>query len=184
MVASSIIVDNLVKVLPNPSSLTIKPRLEYCVYLVGRILKRMSMEYDGVQKSNGEEYCMMSDFNSKSEFKKQVLLEANLACATEALVLVKDKLESVSQISDVTQVLPLISVIRTVNSNIYSVLPDESGNLVELSGILGSIAMDSGSLVEAKFDFRQTNLESQHILAEVNLIVDSKINKQYPNLNF
>jgi hypothetical protein len=63
-------------------------------------------------------------------------------------------------------------------------MPNESGNLVELSGILGSIIMDSGSLVEATFDFKQTNLESKQILTEVNLIVDSKINKQYPNLNF
>jgi hypothetical protein len=63
-------------------------------------------------------------------------------------------------------------------------MPQISHDLIELSTSLGSIVMDSGSLIEAKFDFKQTNLESTQILDEVNLIVESKIHKQYPNLNF
>jgi hypothetical protein len=117
-------------------------------------------------------------------FKKQVITESRLAYAINALRLVENKLMSISQISNIIQVLPLVSIIKIVNSNIYSLLPDQSGDIVELSGILGSIVTDSGSLVEATFDFKQANLESKQILTEVNLIVDSKISKQYPNLNF
>jgi hypothetical protein len=43
--------------------------------------------------------------------------------------------------------------------------------------------MDSATITEAKFDFGESNRESQRILDEAKLIVDSKINKQYPNLD-
>lgn len=185
MVASSVIANNLVQVLPNPNALTIKPRLEYCLYLVSRILQKLQNECEKVRDSNHKFYSKNEGSAMENpEFKKQVKVEANLACAIEALKLVENKLTSISQLSNIAEVLPLVSIIRTVNSSIYSVMPHESGEFVEISGILGSIAMDSGSLVEATFDFKQTNLESKQILTEVNLIVDLKINKQYPNLNF
>lgn len=185
MVASSAIVNNLVQVLPNPNALTIKPRLEYGIYLADRISEKLQIQYEIVLDSNQKHYFQNEDFAADSpEFKKRVQFEAILLCAIKSLNLVRERLTSVSQLSNIVEVLPLVTVIRTINSNIYSSLPQISGDLVELSGILGSIATDSGSLVEATFDFKQTNLESQQILAEVNLIVDSKISKQYPNLNF
>lgn len=184
MVASSAIVNDLVQVLPNPNALTIKPRLEYCMYLISRILPNLQNEYELVRNSNHKFYSCNELTTASPEFRKQVTVESSLACAIEALNLVENKLASVSQLSNIAEILPLVSIIRTVNSAIYSIAPHQSGDLVELSGILGSIVMDSGSLVEATFDFKQTNLESKQILTEVNLIVDSKINKQYPNLNF
>ncbi len=185
MVASSAIVDDLVQVLPNPNALTITPRLEYCMYLISRILEKLQNEYEKIRDSNHKSYSNNEGtIMSSPEFRKQLVAESSLACAIEALKLVENKISSISQLSNIGRVLPLVSIIRTINSTIYSVMPNESGDLVELSGILGSIVMDSGSLVEATFDFKQTNLESERILTEVNLIVDSKINKQYPNLNF
>jgi len=44
--------------------------------------------------------------------------------------------------------------------------------------------LDSATLTKARFDFSQCNEESSSLLNEVKLIVDSKINKQYPNLDF
>jgi hypothetical protein len=49
---------------------------------------------------------------------------------------------------------------------------------------LGSILLDSAALTKAKFDFGNSNDESSIFLDEVKLIVDSKISKQYPNLDF
>jgi hypothetical protein len=183
MVASSVMVDNLVQVLPSPNALTIKPRLEYCMYLVGKIVRKLQDEYEKISISN-QEFYSHDDFVLSHEFKKQVAIESALACAIEALKIVEKSLASISQLANIAKILPLVSVVRTVNSGIYYLVPSESGNIVDLSGILGSIATDSGSLVEATFDFKQTNLESKQILAEVNLIVDSKISKQYPKLNF
>ena len=43
--------------------------------------------------------------------------------------------------------------------------------------------MDSASITEAQFDFKQSNLDSSTLLDEAKLIVDSKLNKLYPNLD-
>lgn len=185
MVANSVFVNNAVQILPNPYALTIKPRLEYSVFLVSAILEKLQKAQESTRKSNRKFYLENpSSACDDNRFKQDVSLEANLACVVAAVKIIQKRLESISTIGNLTQVAsPLISMIRTVNSTIYGDFPQISRDLIELSGLLGSIVMDSGSLAEAKFDFKQTNLESEQILAEVNLIVESKIRTSYPNLN-
>ena len=183
MVASSVFVNDSVHVLPNPYALTIKPRLEYSLYVSGMILEKLGLEYSTQSKENLEFYSQTDDYESL-ELKKRIETESHLYCAIEAIKTVKNTLLSVQQISNLAQNLsPLISLIRMVNSNIYHISPQTRHDLVELSTSLGSIVMDSGCLLEATFDFKQTNSESRQIIAELNLIAESKIRKQYPNLN-
>lgn len=185
MVASSAFVNDVVQVLPNPYALTIKPRLEYSVYLTQSIFDKLQKQWVLTRKSNLKSYLQNEGTKEDYEFNKQVEYEGTLTSAITAIKMIQKRLESVSQISNITEtVSPMISILRTVNSNIYLTSPQISQDFIELSGILGSIVMDSGSLIEAKFDFKQTNLESKQILDEVNLIAESKIRKQYPNLNF
>jgi hypothetical protein len=49
---------------------------------------------------------------------------------------------------------------------------------------LGSIVLDSAALTKARFDFSQSNNEASIFLDEVKLMVDSKLSKQYPNVDF
>jgi hypothetical protein len=185
MVASSVFVNDVVQVLPNPYALTIKPRLEYSVYLTQSIFDKLQKQWVLARKSNLKSYLQNDSAKEDYEFNKQVEYEGTLTSAITAIKMIQKRLESVSQISNITEtVSPMISILRTLNSNIYLTSPQISQDFIELSGILGSIVMDSGSLIEAKFDFKQTNLESKQILDEVNLIAESKIRKQYPNLNF
>ncbi len=185
MVASSAFVNDMVQVLPNPYALTIKPRLEYSVYLTQSIFDKLQKQWVLARKSNLKFYLQNDDAKEDYEFNKQVEYEGILTSAITAIKMIQKRLESISQISNITETIsPMISILRTLNSNIYLTSPQISQDFIELSGILGSIAMDSGSLIEAKFDFKQTNLESKQILDEVNLIAESKIRKQYPNLNF
>lgn len=186
MVASSVFVNDTVRVLPNPYALTIKPRLEYSAYLTQSIFDKLQKQWVLARKSNLKFYLQNEGaLEENYEFNKQVEFEGTLTSAITAIKMIQKRLDSISQISNITEtVSPMISILRTVNSNIYLTSPDISQDFIELSGILGSIVMDSGSLIEAKFDFKQTNLESKQILDEVNLIAESKIRKQYPNLNF
>ncbi len=185
MVASSVFVNDTVQVLPNPYALTIKPRLEYSVYLTQSIFDKLQKQWVLARKSNLKSYLQNDGTKEDYEFNKQVEYEGTLTSAITTIKMIQKRLESISQISNITEtVSPMISILRTVNSNIYLTSPQISQDFIELSGILGSIVMDSGSLIEAKFDFKQTNLESKQILDEVNLISESKIREQYPNLNF
>lgn len=185
MAASSVYVNNVLQVLPNPYALTIKPRLEYSAFLANSILKKLQKEQKLIKASNRQFYLenegMVAD---NAKFKEAIYLETCIACAIETIKITQRRLNSVSNISDLSQIAsPLVSVVRTMSSNLYLGLPQISRDLVELSGLLGSIVMDSGSLSEVTFDFKHTNLESRHILAEVNLIVESKIRTSYPNLS-
>ncbi|MFN3655075.1 MAG: hypothetical protein ACK4TO_07090 [Candidatus Nitrosotenuis sp.] len=183
MVASSVYVNQSVYILPNPYALSIKPRLEYCSYLVNVASDNLKQRYEKTRESNTNAYSR-EDVTESQQFKKQVELESDLLRASEILRMVKKRLKSITRLSNIAEnVSPLISLIRIINTSVYSSMP-QNHDLIELSTTLGSIVMDSGCLAEAKFDFKQTNLESTQILAEVNLIVDSKIRKQYPQLNF
>ncbi|MGQ0606795.1 MAG: hypothetical protein ACT4OD_07620 [Candidatus Nitrosotenuis sp.] len=183
MVASSVFVNDSVQVLPNPYALTIKPRLEYSIHVAGMALDKLETERTAIHQTNSKFYSQNDDLEN-TDFAKQAEIESSVMVAIDAIKTVKDTLRSVSQISGIAQISPLISIIRMVNSNIYGIIPQTRHDLVELSTSLGSIVMDSGCLLEAKFDFKQTNSESRQILTELNLIAESKIRKQYPNLNF
>ncbi|MEW6043958.1 MAG: hypothetical protein AB1608_06810 [Thermoproteota archaeon] len=182
MVASSVYVNQSVHVLPNPYAFSIKPRLEYCSYLVDVTSDKITQRYEKTRESNINAYSQ-DDMLKSPQFKTQVELESDLLRASEILRTVKKRLKSITHLSNIAEnISPLISLIRIINSSVYSSMP-HNHDLIELSTTLGSIVMDSGCLAETKFDFKQTNLESTQILAEVNLIVESKIRKQYPQLN-
>jgi hypothetical protein len=75
-------------------------------------------------------------------------------------------------------------MIRTISAQLFDVDIHCSQKLSEISVHLGSIVLDSATLTKARFDFSQSNEESLTLLNEVKLMVDSKISKQYPNLDF
>ena len=183
MVSSSVFVNDTVKVLPNPYAITIKPRLEYSIYVSGLILEKLEAAATIIHNSNLQLYLHL-DSPENAEFVKHIEIESSVLVAIEAIRSVKSSLIAVSQISGIEQILPFVSLIRMINSNIYGLVPSTRNDLVELSTSLGSIVVDSGSLLESKFDFKQANSESKQILAELNLIAESKIRKQYPNLDF
>ncbi len=63
-------------------------------------------------------------------------------------------------------------------------MPFSSQKLSELSVHLGSIVLDSAALTKARFDFSTSSHDSAKMIDKVNLIVDSKLSKQYPYLDF
>ena len=78
----------------------------------------------------------------------------------------------------------MVPIIRIISAQLIDILPKSSQQLSELSVHIGSIILDSATITKAQFDFSQSNLDSTLLLDEVKLMVDSKINKQYPHLDF
>ena len=108
-----------------------------------------------------------------------------MAFCLEILTHAKKRTQRITGVTSIPQILPaLIPMIRTVSAQLYDIVPACSQKLSELSVHLGSIVLDSAALTEAQFDFSQSNDESATLLDEVKLMVDSKISKQYPNLDF
>lgn len=162
-------------------TVTIVPRLEYSNYLLSDIMNTLKRKKTEIKKSNRVYLELDTDHNhtySRLDFERTITFSFKI------LSKIQKKINSISGISSIPNLLPLIPMIRTVSAQLYTLLPACSQNLSELSVHLGSIILDSAILTEARFDFCQSNVESSLVLNEVKLMVDSKINKQYPNLEF
>ena len=164
-------------------SVTLVPRLEYSMSLLSEIAGILQQKRNDIKESNRS---LASDFDEKDKTHLAAIkLEHTISFSFEVLSSTKKKMAKISGINSIPEVLPsTIPMIRTISAQLYDIIPRCSQKLSELSVHLGSIVLDSAALTTARFDFSQSNEESAAILDEVKLMVDSKIRKQYPNLDF
>jgi hypothetical protein len=104
MVASSVFVNDVVRVIPNPYALTIKPRLEYSAYLTQSIFDKLQKQWVLSRKSNLKFYLQNEGaLGENHEFNKQVECEGILTSAITAIKMIQKRLDSISQISNITE---------------------------------------------------------------------------------
>ncbi len=164
-------------------SVTLVPRLEYSINLLDEILEILKKKRNDLKKSNKS---LIVDFDeTDTTHLKAIELERTMAFSFEILSQIKKRTGKICDITSIPEVLPpAIPLIRTVSTQLFDVVPHCSQKLSELSVHLGSIVLDSAALTHARFDFSHSNEESSTLLNEVKLMVDSKISKQYSNLDF
>lgn len=164
-------------------SVTLVPRLEYSVNLLDEIVDILDNKRSELKISNKD---LIHDFDELDKTQVDALkLEHLVAFSLEILLHVKKNMTQISNVSSIPEVLPSsIPMIRTVSAQLFEIIPNCSQKLSEISVHLGSIVLDSAALTTARFDFSQSNAESTALLNEVKLMTDSKLSKQYPNLDF
>ena len=164
-------------------SVTIVPRLSYSANLLSEIMDFLSETLNDLKKSNCN-FVLFFDETDKNHLNAMEL-ERILTFCLDVLLEIKKRISAISDIHSIPKELPSsISMIRTISAQLFSVVPKYSQRLSELSVHLGSIVLDSASLTKARFDFSISNHESSMFLDEVKLMVDSKLSKQYPNVDF
>ncbi len=164
-------------------SVTLVPRLEYSVNLLDGIIEILKKKRHDLKKLNKS---LVIDFDeTDGNHLKAIELERIIAFSLEILSHIKKRTTRISGVNSIPEILPAaIPMIRTVSAQLFDIVPNCSQKLSELSFHLGSIVLDSAVLTKARFDFSQSNEESSTLLNGVKLMVDSKISKQYPNLDF
>ncbi len=164
-------------------SVTLVPRLDYSVSLLDEIITVIKEKRNDLKKLNQD---LVNDFDENDEsHQKSIKLEQTIAFSLETLLEIKKTTSKISDVSSIPEVLPSsIPMIRMISAQLFDIVPNCSQKLSELSVHLGSIVLDSASLTKARFDFSQSNEDSSTLLNEVKLMVDSKISKQYPNVDF
>ncbi len=164
-------------------SVTLVPRLGYSNNLLDEIVEILKKKRNDLKKSNKS---LVVDFDeTDNTHLKAIELERTMVFSLEILSQIKKRTEKICNVNNIPIILPpTIPLIRTVSAQLFDIVPHCSQKLSELSVHLGSIVLDSAALTKARFDFSQSNKESSTLLNEVKLMVDSKISKQYPNLNF
>ena len=164
-------------------TLTLMPRLTYSSHILDGLISQLNKKRKTIRIHNR---LFLIEYNDADIQDKNALeLERTLVFSLEMLGCIKNRIGSISNVTNIPKRLSTtIPVLRTISAKLFEVLPECSQKLNELSIYLGSVILDSATLTNAKFDFSQSNIESSCLLDEVKLIADSKISKQYPNLDF
>lgn len=165
---------------------TIKPRLDYATETVDGILEVLVQKRRDLNESNMSLY-RRSDGTRESlkALESEVRHELEISYAVESLRQVRRSLDSIAGMGNVPAGLaPTISIVRIVRSRMLSLLPAIDFELGELSLVLSGVIIDAAHLASTCLDFEKANEESRRLLDEAKLIADSKIYKQFPNLDF
>ena len=164
---------------------TLKPRLDYAIELVDGIMEALNQKKFELGKNNLKLYQKTKENkHTLTEFKVQLHLESEISCVVESLRQVRRCIDSVFGLGNIILVLaPTISIVRTTRSQMLNVFPAADSQFGELSLILGGLIIDAGQLTSANLDFELANIESSRLLDEAKLIADSKIYKQFPQVD-
>ena len=164
-------------------SVTLVPRLDYSVNLLTSIIDILQKQR--IELKNLNQY-LVTDFDEMdNSHLKSMRLEQLIVFSLDVLLQIKNQIGSISGIRSIPKILPSsIPMIRTVSAKLFVISPISSQKLSELSVHLGSIVLDSAVLTKARFDFSKCNDTSAMLLDEVKLMADSKLNKQYPLVDF
>ena len=164
-------------------SVTLVPRLDYSVNLLDNIIE--TLQEKRIELKSVNQY-LITDFDKEDQSHvKNIELEHLVVYSLEILFKIKNQIGSISGINSIPEILPSsIPMIRTTSAKLFVLFPMYSQKLSELSVHLGSIILDSAALTKARFDFNKSNHLSSTLLDEVKLMADSKLNKQYPLVDF
>ena len=164
-------------------SVTLVPRLKYSINLLNEIVAILEKKRDDLKKSNKS---LLVNFDETDNTHLHAIeLERIIAFSLETLSQIKKRTGRISDVNSIPQVLSAtIPMIRTISAKLFDIDPHCSQKLSEISVYLGSIVLDSAALTKARFDFSQSSEEASTLLNEVKLMVDCKLSKQYPNLDF
>ncbi len=165
------------------NSVTLVPRLNYSITLLDEIVQMIRKKRNDLKNSN--KFLLDVFDESDNSHLERIQLEQTIVFSLSVVSEIKKRTQSISDIHNILELLPSsIPMIRIISAQLFEIFPNCSHKLSELSVHLGSIVLDSAVLTKARFDFSQSNDESSTLLDKVKLMADSKISKQYPNVDF
>ena len=118
--------------------------------------------------------------NECGEIRKmaKVILHSQLALEQVAL-----RLDTVLNYGDVLQAMkPVGGVVRTIKSQLESILPDVSMELASVNESLEFLVTQVGEASEQSFDMSVTREDAQKILSEANMVAEQKMQDRFPDL--
>ncbi len=165
---------------------TLKPRVDYALEIVDALLDILAQKRQDLNSQNLESYKRTSD-NPKLliALKNQIKDEFEISFIIESLRQIRRSLDSIVGLGNLSTALsPTVSIVRTIRSRMLGVIPQLDSQVGELSLLIGGMIIDSAHLASMNLDFGIANETSRKLLDEAKLIADSKIYKQFPNVDF
>jgi division protein CdvB (Snf7/Vps24/ESCRT-III family) len=95
----------------------------------------------------------------------------------------KIQLNTISSIVDLVSLLsPTIAVVKNIRSSLIPYIPESEGEVGEISELLGGILIDAGQVGSYVINLEAANEKALHIINEVLLFVEQKMNQEFPIL--
>ena len=165
---------------------TLKPRADYAIEIVDVLLEILVQKRQELNRQNLDLYKKNNtDQKSLAMLKNQIKDEFEISFIIESLRQIRRSLDSIIGLGNLPLVLsPTVSVVRTLRSRMLGIMPQLDSQMGELSLLIGGMIIDSAHLASMNLDFGTANETSRRLLDEAKLIADSKIYKQFPNVDF
>ncbi len=131
-----------------------------------------------VQGKNTELASMYA--NECAELRKMAKVVLHSELALEQVTL---RLETVNEFGQVAYtMLPVANVVRTLKSQLESVMPEVSLELSEVNETLEELTVAVGETTDTTFDLSSSSEESQRIIQEANIVAEQKMKERFPEL--
>ncbi|MCL4436774.1 MAG: Snf7 family protein [Thaumarchaeota archaeon] len=119
--------------------------------------------------------------NELSEVRKLGKLVTQAKLALEQVVL---RLDTIQDIGDaVTVISPVMSVVRSVGSDLTNIMPNAQGEIGEINNILSDILVNAGSLSgERQINTETSSEEADRILDEASSLAEERMRDLFPEV--
>lgn len=119
--------------------------------------------------------------NELSEVRKLGKLVAQARLAFEQVVL---RLNTIQDLGDaVTVISPVMSVVRSVGSDLTNIMPSAQGEIGEINNILSDILVNAGSFSgERQINTDTSSEEAERILGEASALAEERMSELFPEV--
>lgn len=119
--------------------------------------------------------------NELSEVRKLGKLVAQARLAFEQVVL---RLDTIQDLGDaVTVISPVMSVVRSVGSDLTNIMPNAQGEIGEINNILSDILANAGSISgERQINTDTSSEEADRILDEASALAEERMRDLFPEV--
>jgi len=119
--------------------------------------------------------------NELSEVRKLGKLVTQAKLALEQVVL---RLDTIQDLGDaVTVISPVMSVVRSVGSDLTNIMPNAQGEIGEINNILSDILVNAGSLNgERQINTDTSSEEADRILDEASSLAEERMRELFPEV--
>ncbi|SRR5579875_139580 len=131
-----------------------------------------------IQKHDTQRANMLA--NELSEIRKMSKMVTHSKLALEQIEL---RLNTIQDLGDIAVMLsPAVGIIRSVGSELTSVVPEAQSEVGEISNLLSNILVDAGQMSATSINFESANEEADRVLAEASAVAEQRMRDRFPDL--
>lgn len=171
----------------------LKERVEHASYRLRTQLDKLEHMYSRLQQRDRDLFqrCVgaqvSKDFGHARIYANECAELRNIAkvvlgsqLALERVIL---RLETVEEFGSlISQMAPVMSIVRETKSKIAGVVPQVANELDEVNSLLGDLTAEAGEVTAPTASFETTDEDAKKILEETGAVAEQRLRDQFPNL--